>query len=89
MHKVKKSNRGERARLLPIESQYPFGIVSVNLLKLDKPKEAYEYVLVVTDNFTRYIQAYGKKYKSEKSTVDKLSNNCILTYGFPQQILHD
>lgn len=87
--KRKKPNRSDRAPLVPIESQYPFEIVSMDFLKLDKAKGGYEYVLVVTDHFTRYVQAYGTKTKSAKSAAEKLYNNYILTYGFPRQIHHD
>ena len=34
--KRKKTNRVERAPLVPTESQYPFEIVSMDFLKLDK-----------------------------------------------------
>ena len=82
--KQKKPNRVERAPLVPIESQYQFEIVSMDFLKLDKAQRGYEYILVVTDHFTRYVQAYAMKNKSPKSAADKLYNNYILTYGFPQ-----
>ena len=55
--KWKKPNRVERAPLVPIESQYPFEIVFIDFLKLDKARGGYEYVLVVTNYFTRYVQA--------------------------------
>ena len=87
--KRKKPNRSERAPLVPIESQYPFEIVSMDFLKLCKSKGGYEYVLVVTDHFARYVQAYPTKNKSAKSAADKLYNNYILTCGFPRQIHHD
>ena len=80
--KRKKPNRVERAPLVPIESQYLFEIVSMDFLKLDKAQESYEYVLVVTDHFRRYVQAYATKNKSAKPAADKLYNNYILTYGF-------
>ena len=82
--KQKKPNRVERAPLVPIESQYQFEIVSMDFLKLDKAQRGYEYILVVTDHFTRCVQAYAMKNKSPKSAADKLYNNYILTYGFPQ-----
>ena len=61
----------------------------MDFLKLDKAQGGYEYVLVVTDHFTRYVQAYATKNKSAKSAANKLYNNHILTYGFPRQIYHD
>ena len=68
---------------VPIESQYPFEIVSMDFLKLCEAKGGYEYVLVVTDHFTMYVEAYATKNKSAKSAADKLYNSYILTSGFP------
>ena len=87
--KQKRPNREDRAPLVPIKSTHPFEIVSLDYLKLDKAKGGFEYVLVVTDHFTRYVQAFATKNKSAKAAAEKLYNNYILTYGFPSQIHHD
>ena len=87
--KQKQPNRGDRAPLVPIRSTYPFEIVSLNFLKVDRAKGGFEHVLVVTDHFTQYVQAFATKTKSAKAAVEKLYNNYVLTYGFPSQIRHD
>ena len=40
-------------------------------------------------SFTRYAQAYATRGKSAKTAADKLYNDFILQYGFPQKIHHD
>ena len=85
----KRPNREDRAPLVPIKSTYPFEIVSLDFVKSDKAKGSFEYVLIVTDHFTQYVQALATKTKSAKATAEKLYNNYILTYGFPSQIHHD
>ena len=87
--KQKRPNREDGVPLVPIKSTYPFEIASLDFLKLDKAKEGFEYVPVVTNHFTRYIQAFATKTKSAKAAAEKLYNNYILTYGFPSQIHHD
>ena len=87
--KQKRPNREDRAPLVPIKSTYPFEITSLDFLKLDKAKGGFEYVPVVTNHFTRHIQAFATKTKSAKAAAEKLYNNYILTYGFPSQIHHD
>ena len=87
--KQKRPNGEGRAPLVPIKSTYPFEIVSLDFLKLDKAKGGFEYVLVVTNHFSRYVQAFATKTKSAKAAAEKLYNNYILTYGFPSQIHHD
>ena len=63
--------------------------MSLDFLKVDKAKGGFEYVHVLTDLFTRYVQASATKTKSAKAAAEKLYNNYILTYGFPSQIHHD
>ena len=60
----------------------------MKLVKL-KAKGGFEFVFVVTNHFTRYVQAFATKNKSEKAAAEKLYSNYILTYGLPSQIHHD
>ena len=76
--KQKRPNSEDRALLVPIKSKYPFEIVSLDFLKVDKAKGGFEYV-----------QAFATKTKSAKAAAENLYNNYILTYGFPSKIHHD
>ena len=46
-----KPNRNEIAPLAPIESRYRFQMMSVSLLRLDRCKCDFEYIVIVTDHF--------------------------------------
>jgi len=85
----KKPNVTEKAELIPIKATYPFEIIAIDFLKLEKCKGGFEYVLVVCDHFTRFSQAFTTRSKSSKAAADKLFNNFILTFGFPTRIHHD
>ena len=85
----KQPNIKERAPLVPMEATYPFQLVSIDYIQLDRCKGGFEYVLVVSDYFTKFVQLYGTKNKSSKSAANKLFNEFILQYGFPQRIHHD
>ena len=85
----KKPNIQERAPLVPIQASYPFQIVAIDFMHLDKCKGGYEYVMVVTDHFTRFCQIYATKTKSTKAAADKLFNQYIMQFGFPERIHHD
>ena len=85
----KKPNVQEKAPLIPITAQYPFEIVAIDYLKLDKCKGGFEYALVVTDHFTRFAQVYATKSKSSKAAADKLFNQFIMQFGWPCKIHSD
>ena len=86
--KQKWPNWEDGAPLVPIKSTYPFEIVSLDFLNVNKVKGGFEYVLFVTNHFTWYVQAFATKTKSAKAAAEKLYNNYIRTYVFPSHIHH-
>ena len=84
----KKPNTPERAPLVPIHATHPFEMLSIDYLKVDRC-QGFEYILLVTDHFTRFSQAYATRKNSSRAAADKIFNNFILQYGFPERIHHD
>ncbi|KAL0151336.1 hypothetical protein M9458_053330 [Cirrhinus mrigala] len=87
--KQKKPCRETRAPLKSIKVTHPFELVSIDFLHLDKCKVGYEYILVIVDHFTRFVQAYATTSKSAKTAADRLFNDFALKFGFPSRIQHD
>ncbi|KAI7789521.1 hypothetical protein IRJ41_008311 [Triplophysa rosa] len=87
--KKRKPNKQTRAPLLPIQTTYPFQLVSIDFLHLEKCKHGYEYILVVMDHFTRFAQAYATRNKMAKTVADKIFNDFALKFGFPSRLHHD
>ena len=82
-------NKSERAKMMSIESSYPFEVVAIDFIHLDKCKGGFEYVLVVTDLFTKFVQMYATKKQGSIAAAKKLFDEYVLTYGFPERIMHD
>lgn len=87
--KRKPPNKLTRAPLTTIKTTYPFELVAIDFLHLEKCKQGYEYILVVMDHFTRFAQAYPTKNKTAKTVVEKIFNDFALKWGFPSKIHHD
>ena len=68
---------------------HPLELVHLNYLCLDPGKGLEENVLVVTDHFTRYAQAYVMKTQTTQMTARTLWDKFIVHYGLPKKILTD
>ncbi len=87
--KKRKPNKQTRAPMIPIQTTYPFQLISIDFLHLEKCKHGYEYILVVMDHFTRFAQAYATRNKAAKTVADKIFNDFALKFGFPSRLHHD
>ena len=80
---------GHKAPLEPIHATQPLELVHMDFLKLEPCKGKVENVLVITDHFTRYAQAYPSKTQTAYATAKLLWENFISHYGFPSKFLSD
>lgn len=78
-----------KTELVPIQSSYPMEIICIDFLSLERSKGGYENVLVITDHFSRYAQAYPTKNQTAKTTAKVLFEHFIVHYGFPARIHSD
>ena len=59
--KSNKLNITHEAPMKSITSSSPLQLVSIDFLHLDPCSEGYEYLLVITDHFTRFVQVYQQQ----------------------------
>lgn len=77
------------AELVNITSTAPMDIVCIDYLSLEMSKGGYEHVLVITDHFTRYAQAFPTRNQTAMTTARILYDNFIVHYGFPCKLHSD
>ena len=87
--KDRKANREQRAPLVNIHATEPFELVSLDYLHLERSKGGYEYILMVIDHFTRFVQAYATRNKLGRTAADKIFNEFVMRFGFPKKLHHD
>ena len=78
-----------KAPLENIMATHPLELVHLNYLCLGPGKGLEENVLVVTDHFTRYTQAYVTRTQMAQTTARTLWDKFIVHYGLPEKILSD
>ena len=59
--KEKNPNKQQTAPLQSIITHEPFELVTIDFLHLDRSKGGYEYLLVVVDHFSKFVQAFLTK----------------------------
>ena len=77
------------AELVNIVSSQPMELVCIDFLSLERSKGGFENILVITDHFTRYAQAFPTRNQLAKTTAKILFENFIVHYGFPARIHSD
>ena len=61
----------------------------MDFLTLEMSKDGHQYVLVITDHFTKYAMAVPTKNMTAKTTAEAFFNNFVVHYGFPKRIHSD
>lgn len=78
-----------RAPMVSITSRQPMELVCMDYLTLETSVGGYQHILVVTDHFSRYAQAFPTKNQTAKTTADVLFRNFMVHYGFPRRLHSD
>ena len=81
--------RQPKAPLENIVATHPLELVHLDYLCLEPGKGLEENVLVITDHFTRYAQAYVTRTQMAQIIVKTLRDKFIVHYGLPEKILTD
>ena len=87
--KNKRPHNQVQAPLQELSSSSPGELVGIDLVHLEKAVGGYEYILTITDHFTRFLQTYPLRNKEAKTVAKHLFFDFMQRFGSPVRLLHD
>ncbi|KAL6472418.1 hypothetical protein MHYP_G00186060 [Metynnis hypsauchen] len=86
---VRKSCNPRAAPLHQITSGGPMDLVCIDFLSLEADSRGFSNILVVTDHFSRYAQAFPTKNQKAITVAKTLVKKYFIHYGLPARIHSD
>ena len=83
---VRRKSQPDVAHLLNIEATQPLELVHLDYIQIEPSKGNIENMLILTDNFTKYAQAYPSKMQTALAMAKLLWDNFIIHYVFATKI---
>ena len=86
---VRFKQKPEISSLKPLKASYPLELVHMDFLRIGGKNDKNANVLVITDHFTRYCQAYVTSNQQATTAAKVFINQFVTNYGYPEIILTD
>ena len=86
---MKRKPKPDVAPLLNIQTFQPLELVCLHFPSLEQSKGGQQNILVITDHFIKFAQAYPTKNQIVRTTADILYNQYIPYYGIPKGLHFD
>ena len=86
---IRFKQRSEKAPLKPLKVSHPLELVHMDFLRIGGKEDKNANVLVITDHFTRYAQAYIMSNQQASTAAKVFIDKFVTNYGFPEKILID
>ena len=86
----KNPSQQQRGALQSIKSGYPIQIVALDIMgPLPKSNQGNRYILVISDYFIRWAEAYGIPNQEAVTVANILVNKFFCRFGLPEQLHSD
>ena len=86
-HCLRYKQQPEWAELKPLEASYPLELVHMDYLKIGGKDDPNSNILVITDHFTRFSQAYVTANQQAAMAARVFVREFVNNYGWPMKIL--
>ena len=84
---LRRKSQQDKAPLLNIETSQPLELIHLDYLKIETSKGNIENVLVITDHFTRYAQAFPSKTQTALATANYCGTISFFIMAFLKRLL--
>ena len=86
---IRHKQQPHQAELVPLDASYPLQTIHMDFLLIGSKKESDVNVLVITDHFTRYSQAFVTNNQQTKTVIGVFIDQYVVHYSWPERILTD
>ena len=89
-HSYKSGHKPKKAPLVQDFVSAPLCKIAIDIVgKLPETEKSNCYILVITDYYSRFVEAYPMKDQTAQTVADIVATEWICRYGVPNQILTD
>ena len=81
---IRFKQKPENAPLKPLKASYPLELVHMDFLRIGGKNDKNANVLVITDHFTRYCQAYITSNQQVTTAAKVFIYQFVINYGYPE-----
>ena len=82
---IRYKQQPHQAELVPLDASYPLQTIHMDFLLIGSKKEDDVNVLVITDHFTRYAQAFVTNNQQTKTVIGVFIDQYVVHYGWPRK----
>ena len=86
---IRYKQKPENPPLTPLQASFPLELVHMDFLRIRGKEDKNANVLVITDHFTRYAQAYVTANQQATTAAKVFIDKFVTNYGYPEKILTD
>ena len=85
----RRAGRPKKPPMTPIPVGGPFDRVGIDILQMPKSGRQYQYVLVVIDYLTKWVEAYPLRDQTALTIAKTLAEKFLPVHGVPKELLSD
>ena len=86
---IRFKQKPDKSPLKPLQASYPLELVHMDFLRIGGKEDKNANVLVITDHFTRFAQAYVTGNQQAATAAKVFIDKFVTNYGYPEKILTD